>query len=177
LSAYPSITLPSRASTGCDSYRPPGGDVELSRQHGEHIAPATRAHGKSKRPKRIFERPPGLPFGPWTPDDKGPSPLTMPLKKPRKITRAPANESRLILQQGLSDKVSCPKCSTVVLAKSLNRHLERHYNWAGGWYSAHLYCRYCFSPYSRMDLLVRHQKTDAQCVIRKHFFPVTLRPS
>ncbi|KAF8474309.1 hypothetical protein JB92DRAFT_1904465 [Gautieria morchelliformis] len=146
---HQSLPRAMHAPTGCDNFRPPGGD--LLRQHGEHTAAATRP--PSKRPKRSFERPPGPPFGPWTPTDKGPSPATTPLKKPRKVKRAPANESRLTLPKGLRNKVSCPKCSTVVLAKSLNRHLERHYNWAEGGYSAHLYGRHCFSPYSRMELL------------------------
>ncbi|KAF8518091.1 hypothetical protein JB92DRAFT_2135775 [Gautieria morchelliformis] len=125
-------SLPRAMPTGCANFRPPGGDGDLSRQHGEHITAATRTHSKRKRPKRIFERPPGLPFGPWTPGNMGPSPTMTPLKKPRKVKRAPATESRLTLPQGLGDKVSCPKCSTVVLATSLNRHLERHCNWAEG---------------------------------------------
>jgi hypothetical protein len=170
LSAYPSITPSSHAPTGCDNLIPPGSDGNLSRQSDEYAEAAPRAHDKRKRPKCIFERPPGLPFGPWTPGDKGPSPATMPFKEPRKVKRASANGSRLTLQQALSDKVSCPKCSKVVLAKSLNRHLERHHNWAEEGSSAHLYCRYCFALYFRVDLLVLHQQTAVHCMLRKHFF-------
>ncbi|KAF8584287.1 hypothetical protein K439DRAFT_1633674 [Ramaria rubella] len=137
------------------------------REPGDYdsAAPSTT----QKRAKRVFDRPPGMPLGPWMPDDMGPFPEEVPqLKKPRKVRRAPSHEPALNSQKGDRMKVTCPKCSALVLPKSLNRHMERHSNWAEGKYSAHLYCRYCFSAYSRMDLLIRHQKTDAQCVMLQY---------
>lgn len=168
----PSISPSGQAPNVCDTSSLSGSSSVSPGEQGEQITDATCAR-KKKRTKRVFERPPGLPLGPWTPGEMGPLPETVPLKKPRRIRRDPASQHRYSSQhsqQGLGEKVACPKCSTIVLTKSLDRHLERHHNWAEGEYSAHLYCRYCFTPYCRMDLLIRHQKTDAQCVMRKPFF-------
>ena len=148
----------------------PGTSKVLPEGHGERITATSRVQRK-KRTRRVFERPPGLPLGPWNPADMGPLPETASLKKPRRVRRAPTKQYLSSSQLGLSGKVSCPKCGMIMLAKSLDRHMERHDNWgADGEYCAHLYCRYCLTPYCRMDLLVRHQKTDAQCVMRKLSF-------
>jgi len=121
----------------------------------------------TKRKKRTIYRPPGLPLGAWTPDDTTAVPSAMPLQKPRKVRRAPSKGPAPSSRRGHGDKVSCPECSALLLPKSLHRHLERHSNWTEGKYKAHLYCRYCFAAYSRMDTLIHHQKTDLQCVLRK----------
>jgi hypothetical protein len=103
------------------------------------------------------------------PSDTNPFPDAILPRKPRKVRRAPSNRPTPApsSQQGRRVKVSCPECSALLLPKSLNRHRERHSNWTEGEYNAHLYCRYCFAAYSRMDILIHHQKTDMQCVLRK----------
>lgn len=130
----------------------------------EHDSSAIRRTQKRKR--RAFERPPGLPFGPWTPSDTTPFPRTITQRKPRRVRQAPSNNSVPSFQSSDRVKVACPECNALLLPKSLKRHLERHSNWTDGKYNAHLYCRYCFAAYSRLDLLIRHQKADVQCVLR-----------
>ena len=99
----------------------------------------------------------------------GPLPQAALLKKRRKVRRAVMHKPGPVSQRARKDKVTCPECGTAMLQKSLERHMEMHSNWAEGDYNAHLYCRYCFAPYARMDLLTRHQKTDEQCVLCKPF--------
>ncbi|KAF8514649.1 hypothetical protein BU17DRAFT_68307 [Hysterangium stoloniferum] len=122
--------------------------------------------GEQRRPRRAFDRPPGLPLGPWIPGDKLTLVEEIRGRKTRRARKLPKSISST--GQDQRSKISCPKCGTWVLPKSLDRHMERHSNWSGGVYNAHLLCRYCFMPYSRMDLLVKHQKTDTQCVMLQY---------
>jgi len=142
-------------------------------QTSEVIAPeeidrcnVSNALGGQRRPKRTFDRPPGLPLGPWIPGDRFTLVEGIPGKRTRRARKLPKSISST--GQGQRSKISCPKCGTWVLPKSLDRQMERHSNWSGGEYKAHLLCRYCFMAYSRMDLLIKHQKTDAQCVMLQY---------